>query len=170
MPKPAKIILILNNIRSTYNVGNIFRTADIFNVDCIYICGYTPAPKHPNDLRLPHIANKLHNQISKVALGAEKYVNFEVFDNVKSAINEAKNLGYQIACLEQHQQSVKIHQFKPPERLALVLGNELNGVDDWTLRVSDVILEIEQYGQKESLNVANATAIALYALKTTNHV
>jgi tRNA G18 (ribose-2'-O)-methylase SpoU len=167
--RSIKIILILNNIRSTYNVGNIFRTADIFNVDCIYLCGYTPAPKHNNDLRLPHVANKLHNQISKVALGAEEFVKFEVFDNVSNAVNKAKEMGYDVACLEQNAKSIKLHQFNPPKHLALVLGNELNGVDDWTLKVSDVILEIEQYGQKESLNVANATAIALYAIKTTNY-
>ena len=164
-----KVILILNDIRSTYNVGNIFRTADIFKVECIFICGYTPAPININDTRLPHIAKKLDKQISKVALGAEKYVDFEVFNDVKDAVNKAKSLNYNIACLEQHSQSVKIHDYILTNNLALVLGNEVTGVEDWTINNCNVILEIEQYGQKESLNVANATAIALYALKTTKH-
>jgi tRNA G18 (ribose-2'-O)-methylase SpoU len=165
MPK-NHIIVILEDIRSTHNVGSIFRSAEIFGVEQILIAGYTPAPSYKNDSRLPHIANKLNNQIAKTALGTEKLVKFKVFNNIKTAINEAKKAGYVIASIEQNSNSSPIDKFTTPPKIAIVLGNELTGVSDWTIKNSDVILEIQQYGKKESLNVANAAAIALYAIST----
>lgn len=160
------IILLLEDVRSTHNVGSIFRTAEVFDINEIFLCGYTPAPKQADDKRLPHIADKLHRQIKKTALGAEELVKFRVFKDTTLAIKAAKQLGYKIAALERHKDSVIVRDYKFPDKIAIILGNELEGVQDWTISSCDVILEIEQFGKKESLNVANAAAIAMFAART----
>ena len=159
------IALIVHNIRSTYNVGSIMRSADCFGISKIYFSGYTPYPARTKDTRLAHIAQKLTTQIAKTALGAEKTVPFSVYSTVKSAIEAAQKDGYIIAVLEQDQSRIPLttHVFCDPT--AIVLGNEVLGADAWTKRTADVILEITQYGTKESLNVASATAIALFAAR-----
>jgi 23S rRNA (guanosine2251-2'-O)-methyltransferase len=160
------IALILHNIRSTYNVGSILRTADCFGIQNIYFSGYTPYPSHSNDSRMPHIAKRLTSQIAKTALGAEQTVTFSVYDTIEAAISAARRDGYHIAALEQDEQSVLINKYTFLTATAFVLGNELSGIDEWTKHSADVILEIKQYGTKESLNVANATAIAVYAARS----
>lgn len=166
MTNQIKVALILENIRSTHNVGSIFRSADCFGISQIYLVGYTPSPVHDKDDRLPHISAKLDRQISKTALGAHKTVPFSVLKDIKSAVTKARGDGYSIGVLEQSSKSVLLDEFSPSKNLALVLGNEVDGVDQWTLSISDVILEIEQHGLKESLNVANAASVAMYALTT----
>ena len=160
------IALILHNIRSTYNVGSILRTADCFGIQNIYFSGYTPYPSHSNDSRMPHIAKRLTSQIAKTALGAEQTVSFSVYDTIEAAISAARRDGYHIAALEQDEQSALINKYTFLTATAFVLGNELSGIDEWTKHSADVILEIKQYGTKESLNVANATAIAVYAARS----
>lgn len=159
------IALILHDIRSTYNVGSILRSAECFGVTEIYFSGYTPYPKIPNDQRLPHIAEKIHNQIAKTALGAESKVNVLVYTSIEEVFNEVKSKGYKIACLEQDENSIDIATYSFSAPTALILGNEVAGIANWTKSHSDVILEITQYGTKESLNVASATAIALFAAR-----
>jgi tRNA G18 (ribose-2'-O)-methylase SpoU len=159
------ITLILHDIRSTYNVGSILRSAECFGVTEVYFSGYTPFPKITNDQRLPHIAEKIHNQIAKTALGAETKVTAIVCASIEDAFRSVRSKGYIVASLEQDAKSIDITTYTFLSPTALVLGNEVAGVPNWTKRNSDVILEIKQYGTKESLNVASATAIALFAAR-----
>lgn len=160
--KMAKITLILHNIRSTHNVGSIFRSAEGFGVTGIVLSGYTPAPKFDGDTRLPHIADKLARQIHKTALGAETIVPFEVYEKVQNWRTTHPNIP--LIALEQDKASVDIRDFTPPDEFALLLGEEVEGIDRTHLANCDVILEIPMYGKKESFNVSVATGIALFAL------
>lgn len=166
MTMMPEIILVAHNIRSTHNVGSIFRTAEGFGVSKIIISGYTPYPSLPNDRRLPHIADKLNNQISKTALGAESSVPFTLTDNILATAKELKAEGYSIVGLEQDARSVPINEYETPEKLVLVLGEEVHGIESELLGVCDDIIEIAMKGQKESFNVSVATGIALYALSS----
>jgi tRNA G18 (ribose-2'-O)-methylase SpoU len=163
------IALILHDIRSTYNVGSILRSAECFGVEKIYFSGYTPYPLVPNDMRLPHVAQKIHNQIAKTALGAEKQLELFVYENLEELLPIVKTDGYSLAALEQDTASVAISDYEFAAPTAIILGNEVAGVSDWTKSQCDVILEITQYGTKESLNVASATAIALFAARIQKH-
>lgn len=160
-----EIILIAHNIRSTHNVGAIFRTAEGFGVRKIILSGYTPYPAIENDPRLPHIAQKLTQQIHKTALDAETLVPFEYQESPDlSALSAA---GYRIIGLEQDERSVMLADYQPPEKVALLLGEEVNGLTDDLRTACDDLIEIPMYGQKESFNVSVATGIALYGLTTT---
>ena len=164
----SSIILILDNIRSTHNVGSILRTADGFGVASIAMCGYTPYPKIAGDQRLPHEYEKITRAIHKTALGAESYVPIEVFATTEAAVIAARSKGYVIACLEQSPDSTLLPHYNAPEKLAIILGNELTGVSGDTLSTSDLKLEIPMVGKKESFNVSVSAAICLYALTTGN--
>lgn len=156
-----KITLILHNIRSTHNVGSIFRTADGFGVEKIICSGYTPYPKIENDPRLPHISEKLTSQIHKTALGAEEMVPFEYYEDITEWFAE-NNLP--IVALEQSSNSIRLDNYIPPEEFALLLGEEVHGIEKQYLSKTDTILEIPMKGKKESFNVSVAAAIALYQL------
>lgn len=163
----SKIIVIAHNIRSTHNVGAIFRTAEGLGVDKIILSGYTPYPKltaPQRDPRLPHITNKLNDQIHKTALGAEGIVPFEYHE--LPPIEQLKAEGYHITGLEQDLASITLHNYTPPEKLALILGEEVHGITPELLRQCETILEIPMVGKKESFNVSVAAGIALYALTT----
>lgn len=162
------IILILDNIRSTHNVGSILRTADGFGVSAVYMCGYTPYPATTDDPRLPHERDKITRAIHKTALGAEASVPIKIFSTTNQAIVVAKRQSYQIACLEQSTNSTPLAGFAVPKKLAIVLGNELTGVASDTLKISDFTLEIPMVGTKESFNVSIAAAICLYELNRNN--
>lgn len=157
--------LILSNIRSTHNVGSIMRSGDCFGVKHIYFAGYTPYPKVKGDTRLPHLADKITRAIHKTALGSEATVPFSLYGNVQEAVAAAKKQGYTIAALEQSPASQVLYNYPPPTKLALILGNEIEGISIQTLKQSDVILEIPMFGKKESLNVSVSVAVALYALR-----
>ena len=156
------IIVIAHNIRSTHNVGSIFRTAEGFGVTKIILSGYTPYPVFSGDTRLPHIAQKLTAQIHKTALGAEDIVPFEYQDNPD--ITVLRNQGYRIVGLEQDSRSVLLADYQTPERVVLLLGEEVHGITDDLRELCDDLIEIPMQGQKESFNVSVATGIALYAL------
>ena len=158
----SKIIVIAHNIRSIHNIGSIFRTCEGFGVQKIIISGYSPYPKLVDDTRLPHISEKLTSQISKTALGAEKIVKFEY--QQEPDINLLKNNGYKIVGLEQNSKSILINDYKTPNKVALLLGEEVNGIEQKLLNQCDDIIEIPMLGKKESFNVSVATGIALYAL------
>lgn len=158
----SKLVVIAHNIRSTHNIGAIFRSAECFGVEQIIISGYTPYPKINNDQRLPHLADKIHNQIHKTALGTEASVPF-IYSEYPP-IEELKKAGYTIAALEQAASSIPLRTYQTPEKLALVLGEEVSGVPRDILSRCDVVLEIPLLGKKESLNVSVATGIALYQL------
>jgi tRNA G18 (ribose-2'-O)-methylase SpoU len=142
--------VILDDIRSGHNVGSVFRTSDAFLVDCVYLCGKTPAP--------PHV------EIYKTALGAEDSITWEKCSTAVEAIERCRQAGYIIVGLEQTTTSIKIHQaeFSKGEKYALVLGNEVNGVDENALKLCDLIIEIPQLGTKHSLNVSVTAGIVLW--------
>lgn len=158
------IILIIHNIRSIHNVGSVFRTADGFGVSKIIISGYSPYPKTDNDTRLPHIAKKMTEQIHKTALGAEAIVPFEY--RLEPDLISLKKQGYRIVGLEQDDRSVILNNYMPPERVALILGEEVNGIPQDLLSQCDDLIEIPMQGKKESFNVSVAAGIALYGLTT----
>ena len=156
------IIVIAHNIRSTHNIGSIFRTSEGFGVSKIIISGYSPYPTIPGDSRLPHIGAKLTDQIHKTALGAEMMVPFEYqqtpdFDTLRSH-------GYQIVGLEQDKRSVMLSTYSAPDKIALLLGEEVEGITNDMRDACDDLVEIPMVGQKESFNVSVAAGIALYAL------
>lgn len=155
------ITLLVHNIRSTHNVGAIFRTAEGFGVTKIILSGYTPYPKVKNDHRLPHISEKLTSQIHKTALGAETMVDFEYVEDIRTWL-DAYSLP--LLALEQAPNSVPLREFVPPEQFALLIGEEVHGIEPDLLARCDHILEIPMVGQKESFNVSVANGIALYAL------
>jgi 23S rRNA (guanosine2251-2'-O)-methyltransferase len=156
------IILIIHNVRSTHNVGSLFRSADGFGVTHIYLTGYTPYPQTESDDRLPHISSKIENQIQKTALGAQKSVPWEHRENLYELIDNLKKEGYVVAALEQTPNAIALNTFKSTGNIALILGNEVDGVDPEVLDKADIHLEIPMHGSKESFNVAIAGSIALY--------
>ncbi|HCR55960.1 TPA: TrmH family RNA methyltransferase [Candidatus Saccharibacteria bacterium] len=157
----TEITLILHNIRSTHNVGSIFRTAEGFGVKKIILSGYTPYPAHVKDTRLPHLADKITSQIHKTALGAETMVAFEQYDNLLTWLDTNT---LPLVALEQAPTSSSVRDFSPPNKFALLLGEEVAGVDTGLLDRCDHIVEIPMQGKKESFNVSVAAGIALYQL------
>lgn len=162
MAQMTEIVLLLHNIRSTHNVGSIFRTAEGFGVGRIILSGYTPYPRLEKDTRLPHIADKLTSQIHKTALGAEEMVTFEYQESPD--ITSLKKAGFRIVGLEQDERSVLIQKYNRPEKIVLVLGEEVNGIESELRDLCDDIIEIPMQGKKESFNVSVALGIALYGL------
>ena len=157
-----EIIVIAHNIRSTHNVGSIFRTAEGFGVSKIILSGYTPYPTVKNDPRMPHISEKITSQIHKTALDAERLVPFEYHETLD--LGTLDLAGYRIVALEQAPTSVPLREYRPPAKLALLLGEEVHGITAELLAQVDDIVEIPMHGQKESFNVSVAAGIALYAL------
>jgi tRNA G18 (ribose-2'-O)-methylase SpoU len=157
-----EIVVILHNIRSTHNVGSIFRTAEGLGVGKIILSGYTPYPTIPGDTRLPHIHEKLTSQIHKTALGAEQMVPFEYTDTLD--LGTLALAGYRIVALEQSPQSIVLKDYSAPKKIALLLGEEVHGIPREILEQCDDTIEIPMYGKKESFNVSVAGAIALYEL------
>lgn len=148
--KKQQVFLILHNIRSAYNVGSIFRTADGAGVKKIYICGYSPTPDD--------------KKVAKTALGVEKSMPWEYRKQAWRLLEKLKADGVQIVALEQTKKSVDYRKFNPRFPLALVVGNEVKGLSKRILEYADKIIEIPMFGKKESLNVAVATGIVLFKL------
>jgi 23S rRNA (guanosine2251-2'-O)-methyltransferase len=146
------IIVVLENIRSAYNVGSVFRTADAFLIEAIYICGYSAKPPH--------------KEIKKTALGAEETVYWKHFTAIKDAIGELKRRKYKVYAVEQAEGSYKLHNanFKQNERIAVVFGNEVSGIEQSTIDLCDGCIEIPQFGMKHSLNIATAAGVVLWEL------
>lgn len=156
------IVLIAHNIRSTHNIGSLFRTCDGLGIDGLYLTGYTPYPLSTNDARLPHISNKLTAQIHKTALGAEETVSWHHTASLDDVFFTLKSDGYSIIALEQNEASVRLSDFQPPEKCAILIGEEVSGISTNLLNRCDDIVEIPMFGQKESFNVSVAAGIALY--------
>lgn len=148
-------------------MGALFRTCEGFGADRLYLTGYTPYPSiEHGDIRLPHIARKLSDQIHKTALGAERMVPYSYSEDPLSAIENLRSEGYVIAALEQSSRSRSLDDaFKGQGKIALILGEEVAGVNEDLLQRVDIIAEIPMYGRKESFNVAIAAGIAMYALR-----
>lgn len=145
-----KFVVICDDIRSLFNVGSVFRTADAVGVDRIYLCGITGRPGR----------DKTDEKLSKVALGAEKIVSWEYRKQSWRLLDELKAQGFQIVSLELTPESINYVDFKPQFPLALVIGNEVEGVKPSLLKRSDRLIQIPMRGQKESLNVSVAFGIA----------
>lgn len=156
------IVVIAHNIRSTHNIGSLLRTADGLGITKVYLTGFTPHPQQPNDERLPHIAAKIQRQIHKTALGAETSVNTQYHEHVSDVISRLKQKGYHVVALEQSANSVKLPDFLAPNKTAILLGNEVEGVDQQTLADVDTVVEIPMFGKKESFNVIEAASMLLY--------
>ena len=145
------VIAVMENIRSAYNVGSIFRTADAFLVEGIYICGYTAYPPH--------------KEIKKTALGAEETVVWKHFKNIAEGIDELKAQGYKVYAVEQAVDSWKLGSFEvDDDKVAVIFGNEVTGVEQSTIALCDGVIEIPQLGMKHSLNVATAAGVVLWEL------
>lgn len=151
------VFLILHDIRSSENVGSMFRTADAAGVTKIYLTGYTPAP-------LDRFKRK-NTKLAKSALGAEDTVSWERAEDIVTLIEKLKRKGVQVFAVEQNQRSISYEEAKIPEKLALIMGNEVQGVSKEVLDLCDSILEIPMHGEKESLNVSVAAGIALFRVR-----
>lgn len=160
----TEIVLIAHNIRSTHNVGSLLRTSDGFGVSRVVLSGYSPYPAVENDVRLPHIRDKLTRDIHKTALGAESMVDFEYCSDLPAKLMDLKSNGFRIVGLEQTDTSILLPDYDPPKRVALLLGEEVLGIDDELIALCDDIIEIPMRGQKESFNVSVAAGISLYHL------
>lgn len=159
-----EIIVLAHNIRSTHNIGAIFRSAEGFGVRQIIISGYSPYPIIENDPRLPHIREKLQSQIHKTALGAEAIVPFSY--TADPPIEDLQSQGYTVVALEQDASSISLQDYTAPAKVALLLGEEVHGITAEHINQCNEIIEIPMVGQKESFNVSVATGIALYGLTT----
>ena len=158
----AEVIVIAHNIRSTHNVGAFLRTCDGFGVKKFIFSGYTPYPTLEDDTRLPHFSDKITRQIHKTALGAETTVPFERHE--LPPLQQLKDEGYTIVGLEQDERSIMLPDYQTPDKVVLLLGNEIDGIYPEYREQCDDLIEIPMTGQKESFNVSVATGIALYHL------
>ena len=147
------LIIVLDNIRSLNNIGSVFRTADAFLIEAVYLCGITAQPPH--------------RDIQKTALGATETVTWKYFNNTIDALVDLKQTQYKIAAIEQTQNSTMLNDFKikSNEKWALVFGNEVNGVEQEIINQSDVVIEIPQYGTKHSLNISVSTGIVVWEIQ-----
>lgn len=146
------IVIVLDNIRSQLNVGSIFRTADAFLIEAIYLCGITGTPPH--------------RDIQKTALGATETVSWKYFANSMDAIAHLKLQGYLIAAIEQADKATMLQQlhYDTNHKIALVFGNEVEGVQQEIVSHADVVVEIPQLGTKHSLNIAVAVGVVLWEM------
>ena len=156
IPQRPHLCLALHNIRSVYNVGAIFRTADAVGVSKIYLCGYTPAPIDR--------FGRVRKDIAKAALGAEKTVEWESIDDTSKLISKLSREKYTILALEQDAKSISYKKVKLGLKNLLILGEEVSGIEQSILKKCDQILEIPMKGKKESLNVSVAAGVALFSI------
>ena len=152
------LIVVLDNVRSMYNVGSVFRTADAFRIEAIYLCGITSRPPHA--------------EIHKTALGAEDSVEWKYFNDTADAVNELKANGYTVMAVEQAEGSIMLNDLHnrlntsdaTDHKLAIILGNEVKGVRQDVIDMCDACIEIPQYGTKHSLNVSTAAGIVIWQI------
>lgn len=146
------IVVVLDHIRSLYNVGSVFRSSDAFRIKLVVLCGITAQPPHP--------------EIHKTALGAEESVCWKYFSRTEDAVEWLRQQGYTVLAIEQCEGSTMLQDFqkKPEGKYAIVLGNEVKGVQQQVVDMCDGCLEIPQYGTKHSLNVSVAAGIVLWHL------
>jgi tRNA G18 (ribose-2'-O)-methylase SpoU len=148
----SPFIIVLDNVRSQQNVGSIFRTADAFLAESIYLCGITGQPPA--------------REIQKTALGATETVSWKYFSNTTDAIDELKSAGYRIVAVEQAEGSIELQDYRVNRgtRYALVFGHEVNGVSEEVIEMCDECIEIPQFGTKHSFNIAVSAGIVLWEL------
>jgi tRNA G18 (ribose-2'-O)-methylase SpoU len=146
----SPIVIVLDNVRSLNNIGSVFRTSDAFLVKELYLCGITSCP--PN------------KDIEKTALGATESVLWKYYENTQNAITELKSNGYFIVAIEQAEQSISLEKFFPEKgkKYAFIFGHEVKGVKQEIVDISDICVEIPQYGTKHSLNIAVSAGIVIW--------
>lgn len=146
------LVVVLDNVRSLHNIGSVFRTADAFRIECIYLCGITACPPHP--------------EMHKTALGAEFTVSWQYVENTVQAVDNLRAQGYVVYSVEQVEGSTMLDELTldPARRYAVVLGNEVKGVQQEVVDHSDGCIEIPQYGTKHSLNVSVTAGIVMWDL------
>lgn len=149
-------VVILHDIRSVHNVGAIFRTADAAGISKIYLTGYTPTPIDQ--------FGRARGDLAKAALGAELSVPWEQAKTITAVINKLKKQGFTIIAVEQSKDSIDYKKVKVPNKIAFVMGNEVEGVNKTILKKCDVIAEIPMKGKKESLNVSVSFGIAVFRM------
>jgi tRNA G18 (ribose-2'-O)-methylase SpoU len=144
------LIIVLDNIRSHNNVGSVFRTADAFRAQAVYLCGFTDQPPH--------------RDIHKTALGATESVDWQYFETTAQAVESLKNDGYQVWAIEQAEGRTMLHelQLTPGGKHAIIFGNEVSGVDDEVMALVDGVVEIPQFGTKHSLNISVSAGIVIW--------
>lgn len=144
------LVVVLDNVRSLHNVGSVFRTGDAFLIEAVYLCGITSTPPHA--------------EIHKTALGAEDSVNWKYFEDTHDALNELKADEYSVFAIEQAHGSTMLPDFntKPGTKYAVVLGNEVKGVQQSVVDACDGCIEIPQFGTKHSLNVSVTAGIVIW--------
>ncbi len=144
------LVVVLDDVRSMHNVGSVFRTSDAFRVECVYLCGITAVPPHP--------------ELHKTALGAEFTVDWKYVHNAVEAVDNLKKEGYTVYSIEQVEGSVMLDEWvlDPSKKYAVVLGNEVKGVQQEVINHSDGCIEIPQYGTKHSLNVSVTAGIVIW--------
>lgn len=157
-----QIIAVAHNLRSCHNVGSLMRTCEGLGIKKLFLSGYTPYPAAKNDVRLPHIAAQLSKKIEKTALGAQKSLDWEFLADIDAVIRRLKAENFTVCALEQAPGSTMLDSFRVPPKAALIFGNEVDGLEEDVLRQCPHILEIPMSGRKESFNVAQAAAMALY--------
>ncbi len=145
-----KIVVILDNVRSMHNVGSVFRTSDAFLIQAVYLCGYTPKPPH--------------RDIHKTALGATETVEWHYLSTTIEAVNLLKEKGYKVFAVEQAEGSISLESFAVEDNIAVVFGNEVEGVDNTVIAACNGCIEIPQFGTKHSLNISVAAGIVLWEL------
>ena len=144
------VTVILDSVRSMHNVGSVFRTADAFAIEQLFLCGITGQPPH--------------REIEKTALGATQSVKWKHFENIQDAIAELRSNGYQIIAIEQAENSVNLNSFQPDtdKKYALIFGNEVDGVSDSAMELIDECIEIPQFGTKHSFNIVVTAGVVLW--------
>jgi len=150
--KKTPIIIVLDNIRSLNNIGSVFRTADAFLIEAVYLCGITATPPH--------------REIQKTALGATETVVWKYFESTTEAIKKLKENNYKIAAIEQTENSTMLNSFaiSKNDKLAVIFGNEVKGVEQEAIDLSEVVIEIPQHGTKHSLNISVSCGIIIWDL------
>ena len=145
------VIVVLDNVRSLHNVGSVFRTSDAFLIEAIYLCGITATP--------PQV------EIHKTALGAENTVEWRYFEHTLDAVHQLKQKNYRILAIEQAENSIPLDKFRlENHRYAVILGNEVKGIDQTVMDYCDSCIEIPQFGTKHSLNVSVAAGVVLWEI------
>jgi 23S rRNA (guanosine2251-2'-O)-methyltransferase len=144
------LVVVLDDVRSMYNVGSVFRTADAFRVEEVCLCGISAVPPHA--------------EIHKTALGAEDSVSWTHYDTATEAVEHLRSQGYEVLAVEQVEHSTKLHEYVPQKgcRYAVVLGNEVKGVHQEVVDLCDGCLEIPQFGTKHSMNVSVTAGIIMH--------
>ncbi|MFD2828044.1 RNA methyltransferase [Leeuwenhoekiella polynyae] len=148
--KKTPIIVVLDNIRSLNNIGSVFRTADAFLVEAVYLCGICAQPPHKD--------------ITKTALGATETVAWRYFESTLEAVEDLKQKGFKVAAIEQAEHAIMLNDFEieSDQKIAVIFGNEVKGVKQHVIDVSDCVLEIPQIGSKHSFNIAVSAGIVLW--------